>query len=251
MKIVLAIMVVAALLVVGCSRAAETPDLTKPENVVQSFKEALFRGEVETCLSLVSDDVVYQQDPVGLTFEGKEQIEGILTYLVVWNFDWATTSPYSVDGNRVTFSADMHGDHYRLLGMEIVRAHLEFLVHDGKVSSFLVTENDEDAAKLDELTKGGIGIRFDWEAGVGSEKGIRVLEVFGNSPAQEAGIKAGDLIVAVDGVSCSQMTRPQEVQFRIIGPVGSKVLLTMIRAGVANPIDIEVTRADLSGLHQE
>ena len=72
------------------------------------------------------------------------------------------------------------------------------------------------------------------------------MEVIENSPAQKAGIKVGDLIVAVDGVSCSQMTRPLEAQFRITGPVGSKVLLTIVREGMANPIDIEVIRADLN-----
>jgi len=246
MKTILAIMLAVTLLLIGCSRAAETPELTKPETVVQSFKEALSRGEVDTCLSLLSDDVAFRQDPVPLTFEGKEQIKGLLTYLVAWNVDWSTTSPYSVDGNRVTFSADMCGDHYRLLGMEIVRARIEFLVNDGKISSFLITENEEDAAKLDELTKGGIGVRFELEVGDGPEKGIRVLDVTENSPAQKAGIKAGDLIVAVDGVSCSQMTRPLEVQFRIMGPVEIKVLLTILREGMANPIDIEVIRADLN-----
>ncbi|MBA7678670.1 hypothetical protein ES703_86948 [subsurface metagenome] len=218
----------------------------RPETVVQSFKEALSRGEVDTCLSLLSDDVAFRQDPVSLTFEGKEQVKGLLTYLVTWNFDWSTTSPYSVDGNRVTFSADMRGDHYRLLGMEIVRARIEFLVNDGKISSFLITENEEDAANLDELTKGGIGVHFELEVGDVPEKGIRVLDVTENSPAQKAGIKAGDLIVAIDGVSCSQMTRPLEVQFRIMGPVEIKMLLTILREGMANPIDIEVIRADLN-----
>ena len=223
-----------------------SPEPTKPETVVQSFKEALSRGEVDACLSLASDDGVFRTDPLGFTFEGKEQIRGWLMYLVAWNFDWSTTSPYSVDDNRVTFSADMRGDHYRLLGMEIMRARIEFLVNDGKISSFLITENDGDVAKLDELTTGDIGVRFEWAAGDRPEKRIRVLEVIENSPAQKAGIKVGDLIVAVDGVSCSQMTRPLEVQLRIMGPVGSKVLLSIVREGMANPLALEVIRADLN-----
>ena len=223
-----------------------SPEPTKPETVVQSFKEALSRGEVDACLSLASDDGVFRTDPLGFTFEGKEQIRGWLMYLVAWNFDWSTTSPYSVDDNRVTFSADIRSDHYRLLGMEIMRARIEFLVNDGKISSFLITENDGDVAKLDELTTGDIGVRFEWAAGDRPEKRIRVLEVIENSPAQKAGIKVGDLIVAVDGVSCSQMTRPLEVQLRIMGPVGSKVLLSIVREGMANPLALEVIRTDLN-----
>lgn len=62
------------------------------------------------------------------------------------------------------------------------------------------------------------------------------------SPADEAGVKPGDMITAVDGVNYSQM-REGEIQLRIMGNLGSKVLLTIIREGVAAPIDIEVTRA--------
>ncbi len=60
------------------------------------------------------------------------------------------------------------------------------------------------------------------------------------------GLLDGDLIVAVDRVSCSQMTRPQEAQFRIMGPVGSKVLLSIVREGMANPLALEVIRTDLN-----
>jgi carboxyl-terminal processing protease len=74
------------------------------------------------------------------------------------------------------------------------------------------------------------------------DKGARVDKVAANSPADEAGIKPGDIITAVDGISYSQM-REGEIQLRIRGKLGSKVLLTVIREGVAAPIDIEVTRA--------
>jgi len=45
--------------------------------------------------------------------------------------------------------------------------------------------------------------------------------------------------------------REGEIILRIQGPVGSKVLLSIIREGVPTPIDIEVTRVDLSQLRFE
>jgi len=42
--------------------------------------------------------------------------------------------------------------------------------------------------------------------------------------------------------------RKGEMLLRIKGSVGSKVLLTIIREGMTDPIDIEVTRVDLNQL---
>lgn len=247
MKTAIVIMLALVLSLAGCGRVAETPDPARPESVVRSFEESLSKGDVDICLSLLSDDMVFRQDPAGLTFKGKEQINGILSFLVGWNFKWSAMSPYSIDGDKVTFSANMRSDHYELFGMDQIRARLEFLVQDGKIGSFVIIENEEDSARLDELSRGSIGVQL--EMGVrGSEKGIRVLEVTENSPAQEAGIKVGDLIVTIDSRDCSQMTKPQEAQLRIMGRVGSKVILTVAREGMATLIDMEITRADLSGL---
>jgi len=113
----------------------------------------------------------------------------------------------------------------------------EFQIRDGKISSITDTPDSADWANLIRLNSGGIGVQLSF-----SDKVARVDAVAANSPADEAGIEPGDIITAVDGVSYSQM-REGEIQIRIRGQIGSKVVLTVIRAGVAAPIDIEVTRA--------
>ncbi|MDD4985585.1 MAG: PDZ domain-containing protein [Dehalococcoidales bacterium] len=248
MRIALFIMLALVLPLAGCGTVEETPEAAEPENVaVQSFEEALFAGDIDTCLGLVSDDMVFRQDHAGLVFEGKEQIKGILEFLAGWNFHWSATNSYNVDGNKVTFSANMRSDHYKLFGTEQTRARLEFIIQDGKISSFTIIENEDDSDRLDELTRGSIGVQL--EMGVrGSDNGIRVSEVTDNSPAEKAGIKPGDLIVTIDKLGCSEMTRPQEAQLRLMGQVGSKVSLTVACEGVAIPINMEITRAELSGL---
>ncbi|MDD5289017.1 MAG: PDZ domain-containing protein, partial [Dehalococcoidales bacterium] len=59
------------------------------------------------------------------------------------------------------------------------------------------------------------------------------------------GIKPGDIITAVDGVSYSQM-REGELALRIRGKIGSKVQLTLKRDDPAETIYIEVVRVDMS-----
>jgi carboxyl-terminal processing protease len=86
----------------------------------------------------------------------------------------------------------------------------------------------------------GIGIRH---RGDGYEQGLRVNEVIEGSPAQAAGLKAGDTIVKVDG---QQLTDPSQIR----GEEGSVVKLTVLRGegheNAGKEEDIEVTRATIS-----
>jgi carboxyl-terminal processing protease len=68
-----------------------------------------------------------------------------------------------------------------------------------------------------------------------------VTEVFRDSPAMAAGVKAGDQITAVDGKSTNGLSLT-EVVTSIRGNQGSKVVLSMARGGQP-PVDIQITRA--------
>lgn len=60
------------------------------------------------------------------------------------------------------------------------------------------------------------------------EQGLDILEVTPNGPAQEAGVQAGDQLVAVDGTDIRGMTLA-EVSDLIKGKEGTSVVLTLIR----------------------
>jgi carboxyl-terminal processing protease len=66
---------------------------------------------------------------------------------------------------------------------------------------------------------------------------IRPIE---SSPAERAGLQAGDVVVAVDGGSLDGSTVDQ-ARDRIRGPKGSSVTLTIVRDG-GEPFDVKVTR---------
>lgn len=85
--------------------------------------------------------------------------------------------------------------------------------------------------------------------GVGMEIGIRdevltVISPLKDSPAERAGLRPGDKIIAIDGVSTQGITIEKGV-LSIRGEVGTAVVLTIIRDGGA-PQEISVTRDTIS-----
>ena len=68
-----------------------------------------------------------------------------------------------------------------------------------------------------------------------------VVQVMPKSPARAAGVKAGDVLVAVDGQSTLGQTLPQVVD-RLRGKTGSTVQLRLARVGSKNPLELSVAR---------
>lgn len=86
----------------------------------------------------------------------------------------------------------------------------------------------------------GVGIQITKPTG----KFLRVETPLEDSPAYEAGISPGDFITAVDGTSTDTMKLTEAVS-RITGPEGTKVTLTLQRAGIDkadDTFDIQLTR---------
>jgi carboxyl-terminal processing protease len=76
------------------------------------------------------------------------------------------------------------------------------------------------------------------------KRGLRVASVFDDTPAAEAGIKEGDVIVGVDGRSIAG--EPAEaVTAQIKGPPGTEVELEIRQAGGGKVRELEVERAEV------
>ncbi len=83
-------------------------------------------------------------------------------------------------------------------------------------------------------------------SGIGAEIGFRkglltIISPLPNSPAKKAGVKAGDVIVKINGESTADITLEQAVM-KIRGKRGTKVKLTIAREGSDELIDIEIVR---------
>ena len=75
-------------------------------------------------------------------------------------------------------------------------------------------------------------------------RGLRVGRVFAGSPAGEAGIKVGDVIVSADGRSIAGEDS-EVATARIKGPEGTKVTLGVVRPSTGKRRSIELTRAEI------
>ena len=83
---------------------------------------------------------------------------------------------------------------------------------------------------------GGLGIEVTQEDGF-----IKVVSPMDDTPADQAGIEAGDFITHVNGESVLGLTLDQAVDM-MRGPVGSEIIITVVRKDVADPFDVSIIR---------
>jgi carboxyl-terminal processing protease len=86
---------------------------------------------------------------------------------------------------------------------------------------------------------GGIGIRVRL-----IEDGVLVLSVMEETPAETAGLRQDDVIVAIDGESVEGLTQRDAVN-RLRGRSGSKVDLSIMREGVPAPLAVTINRVHI------
>ena len=83
---------------------------------------------------------------------------------------------------------------------------------------------------------GGLGIEVGMEAGV-----VKVITPIDNSPAEKAGVKAGDYIVKINGIQVQGKTLSEAVEL-MRGPIGTKIEITVRRIGVKKAFIFEIVR---------
>ncbi len=103
-------------------------------------------------------------------------------------------------------------------------------------SSYL---SPKDAADMRVQTRGefgGLGLEVTQEEGF-----VKVVSPIDDTPADAAGIEAGDFITHVDGESVLGLTLDEAVEL-MRGPVGSEIIITVVREGADDPFDVSIIR---------
>jgi carboxyl-terminal processing protease len=103
-------------------------------------------------------------------------------------------------------------------------------------SSYLSPNDFEDMRVQTRGEFGGLGIEITQQDGLRA-----VIAPIDDTPADKAGMQAGDLITHVDGESVLGLTLQQAVEL-MRGPVGSEIVITIVREGVNEPFDVSIIR---------
>ena len=157
---------------------------------------------------------------------GEEPPEVRQTFRPFWE-TWRLAQKYYVDRDSVNEQRMTHG---AILGM---LATLGDLGH----TTYLTRE---EVQRLQENLKGEL-------EGIGASITLRkqrptIVYTLPNSPARAADLKAGDVIVQVDGKDVQGMPLDQIVR-RVRGPAGTEVHLRVLRGDPATPVDLAIKRA--------
>ncbi|MFC1988043.1 S41 family peptidase [Chloroflexota bacterium] len=102
------------------------------------------------------------------------------------------------------------------------------------------------SAQAYQMSLSGLEGKFE---GIGAYVGVKdeqimIIAPIAGSPADKAGIKAGDIVSGVDGNSTSGMSLDEAV-LHIRGPKGTSVKLLILHQGAIETVEIEIVRAEI------
>ena len=113
---------------------------------------------------------------------------------------------------------------------------------DGMLSALDPHSSYADGAEFTQLKTttdgnyGGLGLTVSSEDGA-----VKVIAPTEDTPADRAGIKAGDYITHINGEFLYGFSLDEAVE-KMRGPAGSKIKLTIVRPGRDKPFDVDITR---------
>lgn len=103
-------------------------------------------------------------------------------------------------------------------------------------SSYLPPKDFDDMQVQTRGEFGGLGIEVTQEDGF-----VKVVSPMDGTPADAAGVEAGDFITHVDGESLLGLDLNEAVEL-MRGPVGAEIIITVVREDTPEPFDISIIR---------
>ena len=152
----------------------------------------------------------------------------------------------STNSNKLYDKIDLFGEVLEKIKQEYVDEIDQADVMDSAINGVLQSLDPYSAYMSPELFKsmqteskgefGGLGIEIGMEAGV-----VKVIAPISDTPAEKAGIKAGDYIVRINDVQVQGKTLMEAVKL-MRGPVGSSIELTVRRKNVKKSLTFNIKR---------
>ena len=158
--------------------------------------------------------------------------------LIIFIFNFSSTSAFSK--NELYEKIDLFGEVLENIKKEYVEDIDQSEVMDSAINGVLQSLDPYSAYMSPELFKemqtdtrgefGGLGIEIGMEAGV-----VKVISPIEDTPAEKAGIKAGDFIVKIGKEQVQGKSLMEAVKL-MRGPVGTSINLTIRRKNEQNNV---------------
>ncbi len=123
----------------------------------------------------------------------------------------------------------------------------DVLLMQGAIRGMMEALGDEHSSYMDPQTyaDANAGLAGEYE-GIGAwvdttTEYLTIISPMPGSPAEKAGLQAGDKIIAIDGEDMTNIDAELARQ-RVLGPAGTTVKLTVAREGVAEPLEFSIVR---------
>jgi carboxyl-terminal processing protease len=137
------------------------------------------------------------------------------------------------------YVVDLDPERKRKLAEDMINGGLERL---DPHSSYINPREYKQFNKQSKGKFGGIGVQVGYDR---QNRGqLTVISPMPGTPAYEAGIMAGDMIMKIDGKTTENMRLSEAVDL-IQGDPGQKVTLTVLHEGQREPLDVEITRDEI------
>ena len=168
---------------------------------------------------------------------------GVMTAL---QFAAPVLAQSSSERSSVYEQLDLFGDIFERIRSQYVEEVDEAELIEAAINGMLTSldphssyMSPEAAADMRVQTRGefgGLGIEVTQQDGF-----VKVVSPIDGTPADAAGIEAGDFITHVDGETVLGLTLNQAVEM-MRGPVGSEIIITVVREGEDEPFDVSIIR---------
>ncbi|TMC22617.1 MAG: S41 family peptidase [Chloroflexi bacterium] len=188
-------------------------------------------GQIVALIALVAIAFLggwFSHQYFGATFSTGDQSK---TYSQLFQQAWTTIDQRYVDRNAVD---------YKKMSYAAIQAMVSSLKDTGH-TRFLTPEQvqEENQQLSGKFTGIGVYLRQDPKT-----KELIITSPISGSPAEQAGVKHGDIIMAVNGSSIVGKDI-NAVRDMLKGDLGSQITLTLKRHGVQEPIIVHITRSQI------
>ncbi|MFA6807541.1 MAG: PDZ domain-containing protein [Eubacteriales bacterium] len=225
----------------GCSKYSEflpykaknPADYEITQKVATEFMNANIAGDVDKAMKNV-----YEKAQLATDDGDTKGAESIAEFIKVnnQNNSMEILGTEKVSESKIRFTIGNKLPLFEIAGIDILTTLETIEVQDSMVIKWEVKQSYESKEMIEKKALGTIGIEVKENDGK-----VEISNIYNDAPADVANLKRGDVILAINGIKYENMKYGfEEVPYRLVGEVGSKVTLTIMRKD--NTFDVEMTR---------